>query len=163
MEQFTQKYAIVQLIKPLQTEVEFSATEWPLHVTVADVFSIECSGNELLRRLELVLRDQSLFSTCINDDAWFGDDASVHVMLLENIPQLQVLHSKLLIALRECGVQFNHPGYTENGFRPHVTIRNPGDLQYGERVRFHELTLIDMFPDNDPYRRRAVGSVSFAS
>lgn len=163
MEQFTQKYAIIQLIKPLQIETEFSASEWPLHVTIVDVFSIECSGSELLRHLELALRNQEPFSARINNDDWFGDDKSVHVMLLERIHELYALHLRVLKTLSRCGAQFNHPEYTRSGFRPHLTIRESESLKTGELVGFHELTLIDMFPANDPYRRRIVGSVPFAS
>jgi len=41
MQQFTQKYTIIQLFKDIPEGTQFSASNWPLHVTIADTFAID--------------------------------------------------------------------------------------------------------------------------
>lgn len=37
---YSQRYALVAFFEPLEVDVEFEMSDWPLHVTLADVFSI---------------------------------------------------------------------------------------------------------------------------
>lgn len=161
MPHFTQKYTLAQLITPLASGTEFAMEDWPLHVTLADVFSITGDPQALLVQLAAALATLSVATAAVVDDAWFGPHKQAHVMLLERTPELLQLHETVVRVLEAFAVQFNAPQHVREGFRPHSTMqgRTGAALQLGDAVRFDALTLIDMFPDEKAYRRRVIGTV----
>lgn len=160
-ERFTQKYCLVQLITPLSDGFEFVMSEWPLHVTLADIFKITGGPQSVLDRLGAAVAELDAFSSTIVDEDWFGPERTVRVRLLDPTPALRELHEVCVTTLEEFDVVFNSPQFMHEGFRPHSTIKRDQELRIGESVRFGALTLIDMFPDGDPTKRRIVGTVPF--
>jgi len=160
MTEFTQKYVIVSLVEPLGNDTEFMMADWPLHVTVADVFAIDGSVNELIEQLKDLKQSGNSISSKIVGDEWFGEDKSIHVRLVEITDELKDLHQRVLDVLVRSSVVFNNPEYTGPGFRPHSTVQSEDELKIGDIVAFKSLTVIDMFPGDDPYKRKVLGTVS---
>lgn len=60
-------------------------------------------------------------------------------------------------ALRE-RIEMGH--VARDGFLPHSTVQRHGRLGRGDEVQFKALSIIDMFPDKDPYKRRVVKTIT---
>ena len=162
MQKFTQKYTIVHLLNDLPVGYEYSMADWPLHVTLADVFAIDGDPNDLLVDLKEQLSTHSTVKSEVVGEEWFGEDRSVHVKLLNKTVELQQLHETILAILQSYNVKFNSPEYTREGFRPHSTVQKNGQLELSDVVTFDSITLIDMFPNEDPAQRRILGTVHFS-
>lgn len=158
-QQFTQKYVLVQLIAPLPDGFEFSMSDWPLHVTLADVFKIDGAPNAMLARLKSELASLSSFTVAADGDDWFGPDRSVRVRLINKTADLQRLHDACVDVLESFGGVFNSPQYMRGGFRPHSTVHGDYAVASGDTVHFHAVTLIDMFPAGDHTRRKILATV----
>lgn len=159
---YTQKYTIAQLMEPLPDGTEYSRFEWPLHVTLADVFAIDLAGQNIMQKLTLFAARQKPFATTAGDDALFGPNRQTRVTLLQTTLKLQSLHDRLIDLLAENGATFNSLQFTKSGFKPHATVGSHGRLNTGDTVHFSALTLIDMFPDHDPHNRRVLGTFKFS-
>lgn len=155
---YSQKYTIVQLMQPLPDGTEYSRFEWPLHVTLADVFAVDLTGRGMMQQLADYAASLQPLTTTAGDDALFGPKHQTRVTLLRNTPQLQSLHDGLIDLLTKNGATFNTPEFTKSGFKPHATVGSTGRLHTGDTVHFNALTLIDMFPDHDPHNRRVLGT-----
>lgn len=162
MAEFTQKYTIVHLLKDLPSGHEYSMKDWPLHVTLADVFAINGKWSDLFDDLGRSLNQETTFFSKVIVNDLFGENRSVRVKLLENTKELQNLHEKIVDVLERHGVEFNSPQYTRAGFKPHSTDQIEGSVQIGDVVEFGSITLIDMFPNENPYQRRILGTIRFA-
>jgi len=162
MQKLTQKYTIVHLLNDLPVGYEYSMANWPLHVTLADVFAIGGDLNDLLADLKEQLSARSTVKSEVVGEEWFGEDGSVHVKLLDKTAELQQLHETILAVLERYNVKFNSPEYTKEGFRPHSTVQEDGQLELNDIVTFDSITLIDMFPNEDPAQRRILGTVHFS-
>lgn len=161
MQTFTQKYALIHSLQPLDDGYEYSMENWPLHVTLADVFAIEGDPADLLTDLKRDFDSSDVVSAVVTGDQWFGDDGEVHVKILDKTSGLDRMHDKVLKCLGNYDVVFNQPAYTREGFVAHSTVQKDASLQDGDLVVFDSLTLIDLFPNEDAYRRRVVGTVYF--
>lgn len=161
MDKFTQKYTIVQLLKDLPDGYEYSMKDWPLHVTLADIFAIDGKWSDVLEDLGKNLYAEKAFSSRVTERDLFGENRSVKVKLLENSDELQSFHEKIISILEKHGAKFNSPQHTRAGFRPHVTDQVEQGVQIGDSIEFNAITLIDMFPDKNPYQRRVLGTVHF--
>ncbi|HJP80767.1 MAG TPA: 2'-5' RNA ligase family protein [Candidatus Saccharimonadales bacterium] len=159
MQHFSQKYTILQLLETIPDGMEFSANEWPLHVTIADTFAIDWDESLLAERLTEMLHVHPPAESIVEGDAYFGEDEQVHVMLLRKTPDLLALHMDVIKLLEQGGWKPNNPQFAKDGFLPHSTIRDHARLYEGDTIRFTALSLIDMFPDKDPYRRRVVKTI----
>ncbi|MEP7205284.1 MAG: 2'-5' RNA ligase family protein [Candidatus Saccharibacteria bacterium] len=159
MRKFSQKYVVVHLITALPDGSEYPMEDWPLHVTLADVFKVHASPAELVGELDERLGTFSPIKAEVVGEDWFGDDRTIHVMTLEHTAKLQELHQKIIEVLGRRGVVFNSPEYTNQGFVPHSTVQKTERLESGEVVLFDSVTLIDLFPDQDPRRRRVVATI----
>ena len=60
MPKFTQKYVLVHTFKDLPDGYEYSMADWPLHVTLADVFSIQGDYKDLIVNCANVLTVRAL-------------------------------------------------------------------------------------------------------
>lgn len=112
-----------------------------------------------MRDIEKNLQGKEVASTRIDSDDWFGKDKTVHVKLLEHTDTLQALHELIVDVLEKYEVQFNTPEHIRQGFKPHSTVQKTGQARTGDIVDFDTLTLIDMFPDENPYRRRVLQTI----
>ena len=162
MQKLTQKYTIIYLFDVLPAGSEYSMKAWPLHVTLADVFAIEGNPDDLLVDLGELANSSRSFESSVTGEDWFGESsAGVHVMLIKKTDELQQLHESVLQVLEKYNVKFNNPAYIHDGFVPHSTVQNDSGLELGSSINFDSITLIDMFPNDNPYNRRVLGTVQF--
>lgn len=161
MEIFTQKYCIVSLLEDRAEGYEYSSSKWPLHVTIADTFSIEWDIDALVTELKNMAKDLNPVFTKGVGDKYFGPDKNIQVTLLEKNPELIHLHYQIIGLLKRAGVKFNDPQYSDEGFLPHSTVQLHTRVKIGEIVQIRNLALIDMFPDKDAYSRKILSFIEF--
>lgn len=139
---YFQKYVIVHFISPIGNGVQFHMSDWPLHVTLADVFAVDRHDSTIDSKLTALLSEINIVKTKAMNDGTLG---TTPVVLLEKTAQLQQLHSRLIELLKENGADFNNPEFTNDGFIPHSTIQKNGRLKVGEYINIDSLSLVDMF------------------
>lgn len=152
---YSQKYTLVQFLEPVPKQHEFPMSDWPLHVTLADVFAIELT-EALFSELAAFAASRAAFLVEAGGDGKLdGDENPVQFTLLKNTAELQSLHTGLIDLLQTNGAVFNTPEYTREGFVPHSTHQNHTRLMHGQQIAITELSLIDMFVGGD-WRQRKV-------
>lgn len=157
MQQFSQKYTVIHFFTPLTDGIEFASIDWPPHTTLAETFAIRSSVSDLVDTLSRVAKNHLPIQTTALGDAHFGPDHSIPVTLIDMPPTLGILHGDIIAALKhDCGATFNHPQYIEQGYRAHSTIRPDARLHAGDHITIDSLSLVDMFPDKDPYKRKVI-------
>lgn len=161
--QFTQKYAIIQLFEDVPVGVEFAYTEWPLHSTIADVFAIDWSVPIMIDELIKLLRNHPHATSMAEDDRFFGENAQVQVTLLKKTASLAKLHHDVIELLERGGWKPNAPEFAKQGFLPHSTVQPHARLNRGDKVTFDALSIIDMFPNEDPYQRKVLATIKIAN
>ena len=159
MQKLSQKYTIIQLLEDRKEGSEFSSDQWPLHVTIADVFAVNWNNNLLENLSELLAKLKPIMVTAGHDE-YFGPEQQVQVTILNMGKNLPALHCSVIKLLKNAGAEFNEPQYIEKGFRAHATVQLHSRLLEGELVNFNSLSIVDMFPDNDPYRRRIIKTIN---
>lgn len=156
MTNFTQKYTIVQLLEEIEDEYEYSSSNWPLHTTIADTFAVDWNKDNLLVRLESLLAKQRIVTAKAANFEFFGPERQTKVTLLEINKELLELHNSIVNLLTGAGAVFNDPQFTGTGFLPHATVQPHAHVKKGDLVTFTGLSLIDMFPNSDPYQRKVL-------
>ena len=159
MQKFTQKYTIIQLFENVPEGTKFFWKDWPLHSTIADVFAIEWDAPTMIEKLTELLRSHMPATSVVEDDRFFGDEGQVQVALLRKTDELVKLHHDVINLLEQGGWKPNDPQFARDGFLPHSTVQKHARLNKGDKVTFNALTIIDMFPDEDPYMRQAIKTV----
>ncbi len=149
---YSQKYCIVLLRDRLPAATESSMAEWPVHITLADVFAIELIP-KVIKEMEALARSQSRIEVVARNEMFLGE---TKVVLLERDSALQELHDSLIDLLHKYGAWFNTPEYNYGGFLPHSTIQKNGRLELQEKFILSSLTLIDMFPDSNWKTRKVI-------
>lgn len=129
------------------------------HVTVVGTFAIDWSVNEIINHLSQALSIHAPASSSAIDHAYLGPKKGVHVVLLDRTDTLMKLHTDILTTLNRGGLQLNRPDYEGENYLPHSTVYNNHPLKYGAVVRFTALSLVDMFPANDPYKRKILKTI----
>lgn len=158
-QQFTQKYTIIQLFDDVDEGYEYSSDNWPLHSTVVDTFAIDWSVDEMASQLSEALKSHGQAISTAEDDRFFGDNGQVQVVLLDRTESLVGLHLDVLSVLEKGGLVLNDPQFAREGFFPHATVQKHARLNKGDEVKFVALSIIDMFPDEDPYRRKVLKTI----
>jgi 2'-5' RNA ligase len=159
MQKFTQKYAIIQLFENIPEGTDFSWKEWPLHSTIADVFAIDWNSAEMADALQHSLAKHPTAQSTVLDDTFFGPNQETRVVLLEKTKSLLKLHNDVLDILAKGGYKANNPEFAREGFLPHSTVQKHARLQKGDIVTFDTLSIIDMFPNEDPYQRKVLATI----
>lgn len=159
MTQFTQKYAIIQLFEAMPVGTQFEASNWPLHATIADTFSIDWDASKMTEKLTELLKHHSQARTVTEDDRYFGDNGRVQVALLKKTGSLVRLHYDVIELLEQGGWSPNDPQFAKEGLLPHSTVQEHARLSKGDEVVFNALTIVDMFPDEDPYQRKILATI----
>lgn len=159
MGQFTQKYAIVQFFEEIEEGHVYSSNNWPLHSTVVDTFALQWSTDEIVAKLTDVLRHHATANSEAGDDRFFGDNGQVQVVLLGRTESLIKLHLDVLATLEDGEIALNDPQFARDGFLPHATVQKHARLNKGDKVRFTALSIIDMFPNEDPYMRKVLKTI----
>lgn len=163
MQKFTQKYTIVQFFDDIAEGYEYSSDNWPLHSTIVDTFAIDLSVDEMTNRLTDVLKSHAIADSEAEDDRFFGENGQVQVVLLNRSESLVKLHQDVLVALEEGGLKLNDPQFARDGFLPHATVQKHARLHKGDKVQFTALSIVDMFPDEDPYKRKVLKTIAIGS
>jgi 2'-5' RNA ligase len=160
MTTFTQKYTIIQLFEPMDVGAQFSPDNWPLHSTLVDTFAIDWDIAEIIKQLNDVLPSLKVAHTVAGEDTFFGPEKQTCVTLLQKTTSLTKLHYDIITSLDRGGLKLNDPQFARDGFLPHATVQKHARLHKGDEVSFNALTVIDMFPDGDPYKRRVLATIS---
>lgn len=159
MQQFTQKYAIIQLFETVPVGAEFASTQWPLHSTLVDTFAIDWSQPKMIEELTGLLSAHSQANSVVEDDRLFGEAGDVRVALLRKTDELVQLHYDLVTLLEGGGLKLNDPPFSKEGFLPHSTVQPHARLTKGDRVSFTALSIIDFFPHEDPFQRKVLATI----
>lgn len=162
-QQLTQKYTIVQFFDAIDEGYEYSSDSWPLHSTIVDTFAIDWSVDEMTERLKNVLKDHATASSEAENDRFFGENGQVQVVLLNRSSSLIKLHQDVLSVLEEGGLKLNNPQFARDGFLPHATVQKHARLNKGDRVQFAALSIVDMFPDEDPHKRKVLKTIKIGT
>jgi hypothetical protein len=163
MQQFTQKYAIIQLFEEVPEGTQFSWKDWPLHSTVVDVFAINWDMPATVQHLEKLLASRAKATSIAEEDEFFGPEKQTQVVLLQKTDSLVKLHHDVVEMLEEGGLTLNDPQFAREGFLPHSTVQKHNRLHKGDAVIFNALTIIDMFPGGDPYQRKVLKTIQIGS
>lgn len=162
MPQFTQKYAIVQLFEDMPVGTEFPSSTWPLHSTIADTFAIDWDAATMAEELTELLKSHPQATSIAGDDRFFGDNGEVQVVLLQKTDSLVKLHYDVIALLEQGGWKPNDPQFAREGFLPHSTVQSHSRINKGDEVTFNALSIIDFFPNKDPYRRKVIETIKLA-
>ncbi len=128
-------------------------TDWPLHVTLADVFAIDLRKTKIEAKLEKLLSSHHPIKTLAGIEATLG---TTEVILLDKTKELDALHSSTVDLLEDNGAQFNTPEFTRGGFVPHCTIQKVERLLMGDEVIIRNIALVDMFPNENWQQRKII-------
>lgn len=158
-----QKYVIAKFLEPVADGTEFAATHWPLHVTLASNFVVDRKAINLFDELEELASKENSVTTTASEDDYFGPQKQVHVTTLTMTSELQTLHTHIIALLKSLGATFDEPQYQEEGYRAHATVQADKRLHKGDTVTIDELTIVDMFPDDDISRRRTMRTFKLRS
>ena len=158
---FTQKYAIISPIDPIQEGQIFGSNNWPLHTTLADTFAINSIDNDLFTQLRSIAKNRTVTITGYAD-SYFGKLRETKVMLLKPTKELIDFHSDIIDLLIEKGAVFNDSQYTKAGFIGHVTQQSHRTMQINDTAQLNSIAIIDMFPDKNPYKRRVIKLINFS-
>lgn len=161
-QKFTQKYTIVQFFDDIDEGYEYSSDSWPLHSTIVDTFAIDWSVDEMVAELEGVLQNHAPANSEAEEDRFFGENGQVQVVLLNRSDSLVELHMNVLSTLEKGGLALNDPQFARDGFLPHATVQKHARLNKGDKVQFTALSIVDMFPDEDPYKRKVLKTIKIA-
>ena len=159
MQQFTQKYAIVQLFEDMPVGVQFASNNWPLHSTIADTFAIDWDVLTMVEKLTEMLKNHEQAISVAESDRFFGDNGQVQVTLLQKTNSLVTLHNDVIELLEQGAWKPNDPQFAKGGFLPHSTVQPHRRLYQGDNVTFDALSVIDFLPDGDPYRRKLLATI----
>ena len=161
MQKFTQKYTIISLLEDKEEGDEYTSNSWPLHVTIADTFSIEMDFSKFIEELSRLAKTFKSAEAVGSYTEHFGIEKQVEVTILDMSKELITLHYEVVKFLKTAGVKFNDPQYTESGFKAHATVQPHAKISIGDKVIINNLALIDMFPNDDAYQRKVLKLIKF--
>lgn len=160
----------VAFVEPVTEGLEFPRDDWPLHITVVkfdvtDHASTRATTPESTAGAADVV-DQictlmdapvaaALGSTVmVGGEAAFGRAGTIPVSLIEPSEPLQRLHDALVRLIEGMHGRIPTPGYTLDGYRPHVSHHGGRQLKAGDAVVLDRIALVDMAPDGGHATRR---------
>jgi len=156
---YEQKWAIASFFDDLDDGYTFTGGDTPLHATLASVFAIDLSGEEIADIIRVSVDGVNSFTVTVGADDLWGD---IEVSLLKKSKEFSRLICSVQQALLAQGSIFNESQYLLDGFKPHVTHQGVGRLHTGDQQLISKLSLVDMFPDSDGLKRRVVSTVNLA-
>ena len=81
---------------------------------------------------------------------------------MDMTPELMNLHKQIIKTLRDAGAIFDEPQFNEDGYRAHATVQKAHRLNEGDSVLIDEVTIVDMFPNQDITRRKILKTIKLA-
>jgi 2'-5' RNA ligase len=157
---FTQKYTIIQLFEDIPEGTQFASDNWPLHATIVDTFAIRWDVRTMIEHLDNTLAKHAGANSKVEGDQFFGSEGQIPVTLIEKMDDLVKLHYDIIELLEKGSLKLNDPHFARDGFLPHATIQKHARLHRDDEVSFDALTIIDMFPDGNPYQRKVLKTIS---
>lgn len=148
---YSQKYCLVSFLEPQTRDNEFSMAEWPLHITLTDVFAVDRDATNLDKKVAQLIGRMPPVTTIAQQQTILGETL---VVLVEKTDRLIELHNHLVDLLETCGATFNMPEFTRGGFLPHCTVQKTSQIRQGEEIVISTIALVDMFPDGNWQRRK---------
>jgi len=152
---YTQKYCLVHFISPVSIGDEFNMKDWPLHITLADVFAIDRSTTDIDTKLKNSISSESSVDVKATRESILGQ---TRVVLITKVAGIIELHESIVDLLESNEAIFNSPEFTRKGFLPHSTIQMDERLYEGDKVSINSISLVDMFPDSDWQQRRVLAT-----
>lgn len=156
-QKFTQKWAVASFFRDLPVGFEFPREETPLHATLAGVFAISLDGDATADVLkECIEKFKPLTIKGETVEKW---NDGLKVALIKHSYEFDGLYREVQKRLIDAGAVFNEPQYLGDGFQPHVTFQKSGQLDPGGSQAIRSVSLVDMFPGGNGYRRRIHATV----
>ena len=162
VKKFTQKYTIITLLEDMAEGTIYLSNDWPLHVTIADTFSINWEIDDLGTKLSVLAPKLKSATAIAAQDEYFGSEKQTQVTILDMSGGLIDLHNGVVSLLKSLGAVFNDPQYMGERFRAHATVQSNARLSMEDVVKFDNLAIVDMFPDGDPYKRKVLKLISLS-
>lgn len=106
----SQKYVIVHFVESAKVPVEFSAKEWPLHITLLSNFQI-ASLSELEKELTVYAKNTKPFDVTVEGEALFGANKTVAVSLIKPDEILLDMHGQILSIATKLGAVYDEPAF----------------------------------------------------
>jgi len=116
----------------------------------------------MVEKLTQLLSSRTSATSVVENDRFFGDQRQVRVALLKKTDDLVKLHQDVIKVLERGGWEPNDPQFAKEGFLPHSTVQKHTRLNKGDEVIFNALTIIDMFPGENPYQRRVIKTIKIS-
>ena len=154
---------MVCFFEPQEKLSNFSGLDWPLHVTILDTFKTKWQLDRLCRQLGEVAANMTPFNAVPTQKAMLGEKKDVAVKLLQLEGGMSTLHAKLMEVVEEGSFVFNTPDFVGDGFLPHATDQDDGQVEVGQSYQLDNFSLVDMLPDNNHVRREIVDTFTFKS
>ena len=151
---YSQKYTLVVFLEPIEVGATFDMADWPLHITIADVFAIDLNS-QVNQQLSKLAAQQERLSLSVGDDAVLG---ITKVVLINSDNNLQGLHENIIDLLNQYGAKFNTPEFTRKGFIAHSTIQKTGRLKKGDKIDIASISIVDMLVGGDWQKRKVLDS-----
>ncbi|HVX58512.1 MAG TPA: 2'-5' RNA ligase family protein [Candidatus Saccharimonadales bacterium] len=153
------KATIVNFIDQVEEGSEFTASSWPLHITLADDFKVDLNKADLLSDLVRFVNLQQPFDVIAAGDGFLGKHSEIAVTFIDTSMHLIRLHRELINFLKSEGAEFYNPHYTIGGYKPHVTIQRLDRVWKSDVIKINNLTLVDMSPSGNQELRRVLKSI----
>ena len=128
-------------------------SEWPVHVTLADVFAVDRHDVGIDEKVADLLAKIYPVTTSARIDDVLG---TTPVVLLDKTAPLTQLHTDIVNLLEANDATFNTPEFTKDGFLPHSTIQKSGRLHVGDTITIDSISLVDMFPGGNWEQRKVL-------
>lgn len=160
-QKYTQKYTVVCFFDAQNAPTNFSALDWPLHVTMLDTFKTDWPLATLQQKLKTLVQATPPFDVQPTKQAMLGPNKDVAVKLLSPEGGISAFHAALMELAREGSFTFNSPEFVGEGFLPHATGQKDGHVDVGQTYRLTSASLIDMFPGGDHMQRSIVETFPF--
>lgn len=156
------RYVVVAPLTPMVVGDRFITREWPLHVTLIQVFASEATPAEIGSRLAAVGSGASAITVVAGEPANFGPSKTIPVTVVEPSAALDALHALCVQAVGDLAPVYENPEYMGPGYRPHVTVKRNARVTVGEVLELQQIALVDMEP-GQPDGGREVLAVSALS
>ncbi len=140
------RYVVVAPLTPMSVGDRFITREWPLHVTLVQVFTSEATAAAIGQRLAAVADGSPTITVLAGDDEDFGPSRTIPVTVMEPSRTLHALHAACVAAIDGLGPVYANPEYMGAGYRPHVTVKRQGRVSAGDVLELRQVALVDMDP-----------------
>jgi len=140
------RYVVVAPLTPMAVGDRFITREWPLHVTLVQVFMSDASPGDIALRLDEVAAVAAAVTVVAGDDEHFGRSRTIPVTVIEPSLELDRLHAACVAALDELAPVYENPEYLGDGYRAHVTVKRHQRVSAGEVLTLQQIALVDMEP-----------------